>query len=116
VTATIPEAAVLAVADEIAVSTRYWLGFTRDAVTTAAAREYDRGAFDGYAAAIADIKALQHRLVLNAELEHRRWHVCCGRCRLTHHRDSCRDCQDRDRKTFGQPMRGDYSGQKAAAA
>ena len=37
------------------------------------AREYERGQADGYLRAIADVKALQHGLVLDAELETRRY-------------------------------------------
>lgn len=39
----------------------------------AGAREYERGVLDGYVRAAADLKALQHGLVLDAELEARRW-------------------------------------------
>ena len=35
----------------------------------AGAREYERGQADGYLRAIADVKALQHGLVLDAQLE-----------------------------------------------
>jgi hypothetical protein len=34
---------------------------------------YERGRADGYLRAVADVKAAQHGLVLNAELEARRW-------------------------------------------
>jgi len=37
------------------------------------AREYERGVVEGYVQAAADLKALQHGLVLDAELEARRW-------------------------------------------
>ena len=38
-----------------------------------AAAAYERGRADGYVQAAADIKAVQHGLVLDAELEARRW-------------------------------------------
>jgi hypothetical protein len=38
-----------------------------------AAAEYERGQAEGYARAIADVKAIQHGLVLDAELEARRY-------------------------------------------
>ncbi len=38
-----------------------------------AAAAYERGQVDGYLRAIADVKAVQHGLVLDAELEVRRW-------------------------------------------
>jgi hypothetical protein len=34
---------------------------------------YERGQVDGYLRAIADVKAVQHGMVLDAELEARRW-------------------------------------------
>jgi hypothetical protein len=34
---------------------------------------YERGQVDGYLRAVADVKALQHGMVLDAELEARRW-------------------------------------------
>jgi hypothetical protein len=34
---------------------------------------YERGQVDGYLRAAADLKALQHGMVLDAELEARRW-------------------------------------------
>ena len=39
-----------------------------------------------------------------------RWHLCCPACRRGGHRGGCRDCQDRTRETFGDPMRGDFPG------
>ncbi len=38
-----------------------------------AASAYERGQVDGYLRAAADLKALQHGMVLDAELEGRRW-------------------------------------------
>jgi hypothetical protein len=38
-----------------------------------AAAEYERGLADGYVLAIADVKAVQHGLVLDAQLEAARW-------------------------------------------
>jgi hypothetical protein len=37
------------------------------------ARGYERGVAEGYARAIAEVKAVQHGLVADAELEARRW-------------------------------------------
>jgi hypothetical protein len=34
---------------------------------------YERGQADGYLRAVAEVKAVQHGLVLDAELEERRW-------------------------------------------
>jgi hypothetical protein len=34
---------------------------------------YERGRADGYVRAVADVKAVQHGLVLDAEIEERRW-------------------------------------------
>ena len=39
----------------------------------AAAAGYDRGRTAGYLQAVADVKAFQHGLVLDAEMEERRW-------------------------------------------
>jgi hypothetical protein len=36
-------------------------------------RGYERGLAEGYARAAADVKALQHAIVRDAELEARRW-------------------------------------------
>lgn len=66
-------AEALLIADEIEASDRYWLRFARDACAVTAAREYERGLADGYVRAIADVKAVQRGLVLDAELEARRW-------------------------------------------
>jgi len=38
-----------------------------------AAAAYERGQVDGYLRAVADVKAVQHGLVADAELEARRW-------------------------------------------
>ncbi len=38
-----------------------------------AAGAYEHGQVDGYLRAIADVKAVQHGIVLDAELEVRRW-------------------------------------------
>src|ERR1700683_4101475 len=38
-----------------------------------AAAAFERGQVDGYLRAAADLKALQHGMVLDAELEGRRW-------------------------------------------
>jgi hypothetical protein len=88
----------------------HWRRICREMVTASAASEYERGQVDGYLLAVADIKAAQHGAVRNAQLERRRWHACCRRCRLNRHRDGCRDCEDRTRETFAAPMSGDYPG------
>jgi hypothetical protein len=68
----------------------------------------------GYAAAIAEIKGVQIELVDAlgelAEVQARRWHLCCLSCRRGGHRVGCADCQDRTRETFADPMPGDYLG------
>jgi hypothetical protein len=68
----------------------------------------------GYAAAIAAEKAVQHELVDAlgelAEIRRRRWHLCCLPCRRAGHRPGCRDCQDRTRETFADPLEGEYFG------
>ena len=94
----------------------HWRRICREMVTATAAAEYEHGQADGYLLAVADFKAWQHGIVRDAQLERRRWHLCCRRCRLTGHRDACRDCQDRARNTFSQPGPGDYPGRGSAAA
>jgi hypothetical protein len=51
-----------------------------------------------------------------AEVEARRWHVCCRRCRLSGHRLGCEDCEDRVRETFGRLHRDDHNAQGRRAA
>lgn len=97
-----------AIPDPAAVD-QHWRRICRERVTAAAAAEYERGQVDGYLLAVADIKAGQRGAVRDAQLERRRWHVCCRRCRLNGHRDGCRDCEDRTRETFGQPHPDDHS-------
>ena len=53
--------------------TAYRNQLAREMAEQAAATAYERGAADGYAHAIADVKAAQHGLVRDAELETRRW-------------------------------------------
>ncbi len=88
----------------------YWRRICREMVTQTAVAEYERGQVNGYLLAIADVKAFQHGLVRDAELERRRWHLCCRRCRQAGHRDVCRDCEARTRAAFGQPRPDDYPG------
>jgi hypothetical protein len=104
-----------AMPDPEAVS-EHWRRTCRELVTLTAAREYERGQADGYLLAVADFKAWQHGAVKDAALERRQWHLCCRRCRLAGHRDTCRDCEDRARGTFSQPAAGDYPGRGSAAA
>lgn len=61
-----------------------------------AAAEYERGRVDGYLHAVADVKAAQHGIVRDAELETRRW-------------------GPGGREAFGNPRPGDYPGQAARA-
>jgi hypothetical protein len=60
------------------------------------AAEYERGHADGYVRAVADMKAVQHGIVRDAELETRRW-------------------GPGGREAFGSPRPGDYPGQSARA-
>lgn len=109
-------AALLAVmADPDAVD-EHWRAICRQMVTAASAAAYERGLHEGWLDAIADLKAWQQGVVRDAEQERRRRHLCCPRCRLAGHRNGCRDCEDRDRETFGQPMRGDFPGREGQAA
>lgn len=68
----------------------------------------------GYNAACADLKGVQHALVdvfgELAEVQARRWHLCCVPCRRRGHRTGCRECQDRTAETWAEPMPGDYLG------
>jgi hypothetical protein len=68
----------------------------------------------GHAAAIAEIKGVQHELVDAlgelGEIQRRRWHLCCIPCRRAGCRAGCRACQDRTRETFGEPFAGEYPG------
>jgi hypothetical protein len=106
---TIAPAYAMLLADWIEAETRYRLQFARDVATEAEARGYERGLAEGYLLAVADLKAFQHGLVRDAQLERRRWHLCCRRCRLNGHRDGCPDCEDRTRETFSQPLPGEPS-------
>ena len=84
-------------------------------VEETAASEYERGLREGYLLAVADFKAFQHGVVRDAQQERRRWQLCCRRCRLEGHRDSCRDCEDRTRETFGQALPGEPAPAEIAA-
>jgi hypothetical protein len=75
----------------------FWRQICREMVSATAAAEYERGRAAGYAEAIADVKRLQHQLVLDAELETRRWGPG-GRAHFADARD------------------GDYPGRGSAAA
>jgi len=106
-------AALLAVTPDPDAVDEHWRRICREMVTAAARAAYERGAQDGYVAAVADVKSAQHGLVRDLELELRRWHLCCRRCRLEGHRNGCRDCEDRTRAAFGQPMAGDLEAEAA---
>lgn len=90
----------------------------RDVQLTLRHADYHRGFLDGvrdewsrgYAAAVADVKAADHGIVGELQLELRRWHVCCGPCRRAGHQDGCARCEDRTRATFGSPHPDDYRG------
>lgn len=76
--------------------------------------EAERARAEGYAQAVADIKATEHELVgrigdLAAVLT-ARWRASSRRCRLAGYRPWCPDCQDRTRLTFADPFPGDYLG------
>lgn len=51
-----------------------------------------------------------------AELEARRWHVCCRRCRGSGHVAGCGNCEDRTRETFGRPHKDDFTGRRQESA
>lgn len=85
-----------------------WAGICRDLVTETARTHYERGYHEGALAAVAAVKAAIHGVYRDAELEARRWHLCCRRCRLAGHRHGCTDCDQRDRATFAAPSRGDW--------
>ncbi len=63
-----PEEAIEA-AELVEAETRYRNQLAREM----GARGYERGLAEGYVRAIADVKAVQRGLVLDAELEVRRW-------------------------------------------
>jgi hypothetical protein len=62
----------------------------------------------GYAAAVGDMKAAQHAVIPQLQLEIQRWHLCCRSCRLGGHRDGCTRCEDGTRETFTRPHPDDY--------
>lgn len=63
-------------------------------VREAGAAGYERGHADGYIRAVADMKAVQHGIVRDAELETRRW-------------------GPGGREAFGNPRPGDFPGRTA---
>jgi len=110
-------AELLAAMPTAAAVDEYWQRICREMTARAAEDAYERGQVDGYLLAIADVKAFQHGLVKDAELERRRWLLRCHRCRLAGPQAACRDCEARTRTTFGQPHPDDYpgTGQRCAA-
>lgn len=108
-------AALLEAMPDPAAVDEHWRRICRQMVTAASAAAYERGLHEGYLLAVADLKAWQQGVVRDARQERRRWHLCCPRCRLAGHRDSCRDCEDRTRETFGRPVPGDFPGESRAA-
>jgi hypothetical protein len=77
--------------------------YRRALAQEAALAERERAWAEGYAAAVADVKAAQHALYNHlrglAEIEARRWTV---------------RGEPRTRATFGQPHKDDYPGREAA--
>jgi hypothetical protein len=67
------EAEAIAAADLVEIETRYRHQLARELSELAAAEAYEPGAAEGYAQAIADVKAAQHGIVRDAELKTRRW-------------------------------------------
>ena len=67
------EAEAIEAAELVEAETAYRNQLAREMAEHAAATSYERGVADGYAHAIADVKAAQHGLVRDAELETRRW-------------------------------------------
>jgi hypothetical protein len=62
-------AEAIAAAELAEAETRYRLQMAREMAEAG----YDRGQVAGYLQAVADVKAVQHGLVADAELEARRW-------------------------------------------
>jgi len=81
----------IAAAELVEAETAYRHQVAREMADHAAAEAYERGAADGYAQAIADMKAAQHGIVRDAELETRRW-------------------GPGGRRRFADPRPGDYPG------
>src|SRR5262245_10717106 len=69
---------------------------------------YEDGRRSGVAETVAWYKRLLRNTVSDAQLEQRRRHVCCARCRRGGHRDGCARCEDRGRETYGKPHPDDY--------
>jgi hypothetical protein len=99
---------LLAVMPDAEALDEHWRRICREMVGATAAAERERGLHEGYLLAVADFKAYLHGVVRDAEVERRRWHLCCRQCRLEGHRDDCPDCEDRTREAFGVPRPGDY--------
>jgi hypothetical protein len=91
-----PQEAIEA-AELVEAETRYRLRFAREIRDAAAAREYERGEAAGYMRALAEVKAVQHGIVRDAELDALRW-------------------GPGGREHFGDPRPGDFPGRAAAAA
>lgn len=87
------------------------LRLQRQLAAEAYAAGYDDGRRDGIDDTIGWYKRLLANTVADAQVEQRRRHVCCGRCRHTGHRHGCTRCEDRGRATFGNPHPDDYRGQ-----
>ncbi len=84
--------AAIEAAERIEAETRYRNQLAREM----AAAVYERGRANGYIQAVADIKALQHGIVRDAELEVRRW-------------------GPGGRAHFGDPRPGDFPGRGSQA-
>ena len=67
------EAEAIEAAELVETETAYRLHLAREMAEQEAAAAYERGASDGYTHAIADVKAAEHGLVRDAEMETRRW-------------------------------------------
>jgi hypothetical protein len=93
----------------------HWRRICQEMAGEADAAAYERGLTEGYLLAIADFKAFQQQFVQDAQLERRRWHLCCRRCRLEGHRDGCRNCEDRTLEAFGHAHPGELAPAEMAA-
>jgi hypothetical protein len=89
----VTEAEAIAAAELVEAETAYRNQLAYEMAEHAAATSYERGAADGYAHAIAEVKAAQHGLVQDAELEIRRW-------------------GPGGREAFGNPRPGDFPGRR----
>lgn len=81
---------------------------------------YAAGRTDGYSDGVIAMASAYKRGLMNtyanAQLQSRRWHVCCRSCRQTGHRDDCGRCEDRSHETYRQPHPDDFQGRKVTAA